>query len=130
MTDEMAARYLALAFEHLARGERLVPEQRDRIRNLREHGHDTSRSERFLSVLLTSLDVMRDHHATLEREAAAPIQTRRTSPATGSSRNNAAQATDRPKSVTCARRPRELPQDPPLQVIVNTDRTRWRHCTP
>jgi hypothetical protein len=71
MSAEMTARHLALAIEHLARGERLVAEQRERIRTLKERGHETSASERFLFVLLVSLDVMSTHHATLQREAAA-----------------------------------------------------------
>ena len=50
MDPETLRRHLAQANEHVAQGERLIAEQRERIRLFALRGNDTSRAEELLRL--------------------------------------------------------------------------------
>jgi hypothetical protein len=67
---------LAHSRRHVIRAKQLVREQRARVDELRDDGHDTSEAEKLLATLEATLHSMQ-HHLENRRKAAGKEGTRR-----------------------------------------------------
>ena len=63
--------HLAQAIRHIARAEEMVTEQRDLIKRMSEHGHDTKLAENLLHTMQNTLNQMYEHRAMIEAAIAA-----------------------------------------------------------
>jgi hypothetical protein len=63
---------LALAARHVAEGEQRCTRLGALIAHSRAHGFDVTRAERMLAIFEETLDLMRDHHERMLREARGP----------------------------------------------------------